>query len=307
MRNAFAEEITSLAIEYPNLVLLSGDIGNRLFDDLKSLNRCQFLNCGVAEANMIGVAAGMALSGILPVAYTITPFITTRCFEQIRVDVCYHEAPVVIVGTGSGLSYSSLGPTHHSLEDLAIMRTLPGMQVLAPADAMELRALLREAINSGKPTYMRIGKKGEKISYPDIPSLTIGKANVVRGGKQICLISCGLMLPVALNVARELEMLGCSAEVVSLHTIKPLDEDYLLDAAARFDHIVTLEEHGLIGGMFSAVSELFAKKGIAVRLHPFGTGDSFLHLNGSKDYAYEYFKINPEHILQKLVRLLNEQ
>ena len=154
---------------------------------------------------------------------------------------------------------------------------------------------------------MRIGKKGEKISYADVPSLTIGKANVVRSGKQICLISCGVMLPVALKVAGELEMLGYSAEVVSLHTIKPLDEVYLLDAAERFDHIITLEEHGLIGGMFSAISELFAKSGKAIRLHPFGTDYNFLHLNGSKDYAYEHFQIGPDHIMQKLVRLLNEQ
>ena len=129
MRNAFADEMTLLAATDKRVVVLSGDIGNKLFDKLKLVDEQRFYNCGIAEANMMGVAAGMAMSGLRPFVYTITPFATTRCFEQIRVDVCYHHAPVVIVGTGSGLSYSELGPTHHSLEDMAILRTLPGMRV----------------------------------------------------------------------------------------------------------------------------------------------------------------------------------
>ena len=132
MRNTFADEVTNLAKIDNRIMLLSGDIGNKLFDKFKAVDPSRFLNCGIAEANMIGVAAGLALNGLRPIVYTITPFTTTRCFEQIRVDICYHEAPVIIVGTGSGLSYAELGPTHHSLEDLAILRTLPGMQVIAP-------------------------------------------------------------------------------------------------------------------------------------------------------------------------------
>ncbi|NDH58070.1 MAG: transketolase, partial [Betaproteobacteria bacterium] len=133
-------------------------IGNRLFDKLRAQSPRQFMNCGVAEANMMGVAAGMGLCGLRPIVYTITPFTTTRCLEQIRVDVAYHESPVMIVGTGSGLSYASLGPTHHSLEDFAIFRAIPNLQILAPWDAPSLRSLLRQAMLSGKPTYMRIGK-----------------------------------------------------------------------------------------------------------------------------------------------------
>src|SRR5712691_8753697 len=161
MRNAFADEITKLGADDTRVVLLSGDIGNKLFDKFKQQAGNRFLNCGVAEANMMSIAAGMALSGLRPVIYTITPFTTTRCFEQIRVDVCYHKAPVIIVGTGSGLSYADLGPTHHSCEDMAILRTRPGMTVLAPADSTELRLALRQALSLGGPVYMRIGKKGE--------------------------------------------------------------------------------------------------------------------------------------------------
>ena len=164
MRNAFAVEVTKLGLEDPRIVLLTGDIGNKLFDQFKDKNEGCFFNCGIAEANMMGVAAGLALSGLRPIIYTITPFTTTRCYEQIRVDACYHNVPVIIVGTGSGLSYAELGPTHHSCEDLAIMRVLPNMTVLAPADEVELRQCLRTALKLKGPVYIRIGKKGEKIT-----------------------------------------------------------------------------------------------------------------------------------------------
>ena len=143
MRNAFAHEITQLAQQDERIVLLSGDIGNRLFDEFKDKCPGRFHNCGVAEANMIGVAAGLALSGLRPVCYTIAPFITYRCMEQIRVDACYHNVPVTIVGTGAGLAYASLGATHHSCEDIGMLRLLPGLVVMAPADAHEVRGCWR--------------------------------------------------------------------------------------------------------------------------------------------------------------------
>ena len=143
MRNAFAAEINAQAVSDSRVVLLSGDIGNRLFDPIKASAPDRFLNCGVAEANMMTVAAGMAMNGLRPVVYTIAPFVTTRCLEQIRVDVCYHQLPVVIVGVGAGLSYASLGATHHSCEDIALLRSLPNMTVISPADAHEVRGAAR--------------------------------------------------------------------------------------------------------------------------------------------------------------------
>ena len=161
MRNAFAHEATRLASTDSRVVLLSGDIGNRLFDDFKKKHPDRFYNCGVAEANMIGVAAGLAMSGLRPICYTITPFITYRCLEQIRVDVCYHNVPAIIVGTGSGLSYASLGGTHHSCEEMGMLRLLPNLTVVAPADEHEVRGTLQAALAQSGPVYMRIGKKGE--------------------------------------------------------------------------------------------------------------------------------------------------
>ena len=158
MRNAFAQEILAIARDNPRVVVLSGDIGNRLFDPYKAAFPDRFYNCGVAEANMVSMAAGLAASGLLPVCYTIAPFVTTRCLEQIKLDVCYHDVPVVIVGTGCGLSYAALGSTHHSFEDIAILRPLPGLRLASPADAPELRAVLRRAFDEPGPAYLRIGK-----------------------------------------------------------------------------------------------------------------------------------------------------
>src|SRR6516165_805709 len=204
MRNAFAAEITALAATNQRVVMLSGDIGNRLFDDFKVRCPGRFFNCGVAEANMIGVAAGMAFSGLRPVAYTITPFVTTRCLEQIRVDVCYHHVPVIIVGTGSGLSYASLGATHHSCEDIAFLRALPHMTVLCPGDAVEVKLALRAALAQDEPVYIRLGKKGEPVVHKRAPEFTIGKGIVVRRGQDVCLLSTGNMLALAMRAAEEL-------------------------------------------------------------------------------------------------------
>lgn len=285
MRNAFADEVTKLAKTDQRVVLLSGDIGNKLFDNFKSVDEKRFYNCGVAEANMMGVAAGMALCGLRPFVYTIAPFTTTRCFEQIRVDVCYHEAPVVIVGTGSGLSYASLGPTHHSLEDMAILRTLPGMRVVAPCDATELRLALRASLHEDGPVYIRIGKKGEPAVHAEPPNFKIGEAIVLRSGTDVALLSAGTIAAEALKAADMLAAAGISAEVVSFHTVKPLDLRYLELAVNQFRLIATVEEHGRIGGFGSAVAEWGAAHNAKVPQVAFGTDDEFLHEIGSQEYA----------------------
>ena len=304
MRNVFAAEITKLAQEDARVVLMSGDIGNKLFDKFKQIDERRFFNCGVAEANMMGVAAGMALSGLRPVIYTITPFTTTRCFEQIRVDACYHHAPVIIVGTGSGLSYAELGPTHHSLEDLAILRTLPGMSVLAPCDPIELRLSLRAALSQDGPVYIRIGKKGEPAIHPRDPDFQIGKAIVVRAGSEVALLSTGTMMPEVLMAADLLEASGISAEVVSVHSIKPLDAGYLASAAQRFKLIATIEEHGLIGGLGSAVSEWRAASDATFRQLSFGTPDEFMHEVGSQAYARAKYGLFAQNIAARVAAAL---
>jgi len=284
--------VTKLASANGRLVLLTGDIGNKLFDNYKRVDERRFFNCGVAEANMMGVAAGMALCGMRPVVYTITPFTTTRCFEQIRVDVCCHGAPVIIVGTGSGLSYADLGPTHHSLEDLAILRTLPGMRVLAPCDATELRLLLRAALEDDAPSYIRIGKKGEPLIHVRSPDLRIGEAIVISPGTDVALLATGTVMAEVVKASDRLRARDISAEVVSYHTVKPLDRAYLEVAKRRFPLLVTVEEHGRIGGFGSAVAEWRASQQSAPPLLMLGTPDEFMHEVGTQAYARDKYGLS---------------
>src|SRR2546421_2138649 len=301
MRNAFARQVTTLACEQSNVVLLSGDIGNRLFDDFKAKCPARFYNCGVAESNMVGVAAGMAMSGLRPICYTITPFITYRCMEQIRIDVCYHHTPVIIVGTGSGLSYASLGSTHHSCEEMGMLRLLPGLKVLAPADEMEVRACLKAALKQSDPVYMRIGKKGEPVLHTKEPELVIGKAIVMKEGKEICLLSAGTMLSESLEAARLLEEAGISTQVVSFHTIKPLDEAMLAEAFGKFKFVATVEEHSVLGGLGGSIAEWLADHPDArARLVRFGTRDEFLHETCEQEHAREYFGLTGPKIAANL-------
>ena len=295
MRDAFAREMTALAAERTDVTLLSGDIGNRMFDRYKQVAPERFFNCGIAEANMMSLAAGMALSGLRPVIYTITPFTTTRCLEQIRVGVAYHQAPVVIVGTGSGLSYAELGPTHHSLEDMAILRTLPGLNVLAPADSAELVAQLREALDSPYPTYMRIGKKGEPLLHGKDAQLGIGKANLLRDGTDLLVLGVGPILGEALKAAEALSTSGISVAVASLGGVKPLDGPFLAAMAGRFPHWLSLEEHGITGGLGSALLEWLADRdGQTIRLRRLGVPDAFLHELGNQAYTRSKLGLDAE-------------
>ena len=302
MRNAFADELTKLGVNDPRIVLLSGDIGNRLFDEYKANNEDRFFNCGIAEANMMGTAAGMALSGLRPFIYTITPFTTTRCYEQIRIDVCYHNVPVVIVGTGAGLTYAELGPTHHSLEDFAIMRVLPHMTVLAPADENELRQCMRAALEIDGPVYIRIGKKNEEIIPKKDDAFDIGQSITVRDGADVCLIGTGTLLPTVLEAAEILKTNGINARVESFHTIKPLDERTLKDTFLNYPIVAVVEEHNRIGGLGSSIAEWLAREdGDTGKLISFGTDDEFMHEVGTQDYARAKYGLTAENIAAQVL------
>jgi transketolase len=301
MRDAFAREMTMLATERSELVLLSGDIGNKMFDEFKEVAPERFLNCGIAEANMMSMAAGMALSGLRPVVYTIAPFTTSRCLEQIRVGVAYHQAPVVIVGTGSGLSYAELGPTHHSLEDMAIIRTLPGINVVAPADSKELVAQLRDALELPHPTYMRIGKKGEPTLHTEKAKLGIGKANLLRDGTDVLLIGVGPILGEALQAADALAEAGISVAVANMGGVKPLDEQFLAMMAVRYRRWYSLEEHGITAGLGTAVLEWLADAGgLSIRLRRIGVPDRFLHELGNQAYTRQQLGLDAEGIAKTI-------
>ncbi|MEE8530959.1 MAG: transketolase C-terminal domain-containing protein [Hyphomicrobium sp.] len=303
MRNAFADELTKLGNEDPRVVMLTGDIGNRLFDRFRATHAERFFNCGVAEANMMGVAAGMAMSGLRPIVYTITPFVTTRCLEQIRVDVCYHEAPVTIVAVGAGLSYAGLGPTHHSCEDISFLRSIPNMVVICPGDAWEVRAALRAALGQDRPVYIRMGKKGEPLVHANIPAdFVIGRAITIEDGKDVCLLSTGNMLPETIAAAHLLREKGVSVRAVSFHTVKPLDDSCLEETFTDFRLVATVEEHSLIGGLGAGVAEWVIDNAIRPRQFlRFGTKDAFFKLSGEQKFVREQLGLTGQQIADRIL------
>jgi transketolase len=307
MRNEFAKIVTEMAEADPRVVLLMGDIGNKLFDDYRKKFADRFYNCGVAEANMMSVASGLALNGFRPFVYSITPFITTRCLEQIRVGVCYHEAPVTIVGTGSGLSYTDLGPTHHSCEDISFLRSLPEMTVYAPADSLEVRACAKLILSQNHPAYMRIGKKGEPALHLHEPEFKVGEPYFMKKVDQarVCLLSTGTIGSVAKSLQASLQERGVPTSWASLPNIKPLQVESIRRLAAEHSVVVTLEEHSEIGGMGSAMAEFFIDNNMRkTRLLRFGTKDWFLHETGNQEYARRRYGLTPEAILPQVLSAL---
>jgi len=273
MRNAFAREMSRLAAIDPRVVLLSGDVGNRLFNSFKDEFPERFFNCGVAEANMTGMAAGLALCGLRPVTYSITPFSTTRCLEQIKIDVCYQ---------------------HHSFEDIALLRSLPNMTVVCPGDSVEVRLALRSALRHGGPVYIRLGKKNEPVIHGSEPPFEIGKGIVIRGGREVCLLSTGNMLPVAMEAAALLEEKGIRTGVVSLHTVKPIDSALLDQVFTTHELVATMEEHSVIGGLAGAVAEWLADRPrVGAKFLRFGIADAFLHGTGDQENARRISGLTP--------------
>ncbi|MBC8499152.1 MAG: hypothetical protein H8D39_01295, partial [Candidatus Atribacteria bacterium] len=260
MRDSFVKTIYEVGKENNKVFLLVGDIGDYLLRDFRRDFPERFLNLGIAEANMMGVAAGLAMSGKIPFIYTITPFATARCYDQIRVDVCYQNSNVKIIGVGSGISYSIAGSTHHSLEDIAIMRALPNMIVISPADPLETQEAIRAVVKHKGPVYVRLTLATEPLNYEKVNQYEIGKARLMRDGSDVGIIAAGELVGQALKAASQLESEGVSCRVINMHTIKPIDKEAIKKAVEENKAIITIEEHSIIGGLGSGVAEVIAEE-----------------------------------------------
>jgi transketolase len=256
MRNTFANTIVNLAISNPKLMLLTGDLGFSVFEPFIDKCPTQYINCGMMEQSMTGIAAGLASEGFLPIIYSIIPFVTMRNIEQIRNDICYQNLPVTIVGVGAGFSYGPYGHTHHALEDIGMLRTLPNLRILTPGDPYEVEKLTEQIFANPQPTYIRIGKKGEPILHKQTTKILIGKTITMKSGNDIALLSNSTMLDSTILVSEELKKVHINARVISIPTMKPLDVTDIIKSAEQTKLIVTIEEHSIIGGLGSLIAEI---------------------------------------------------
>lgn len=288
MRQACINTLIELAKEDKDIVLITPDLGFSILEPFFEAYPDRAINCGIAEQNAILIAAGLALSGKKPYVYTIIPFLTMRCFEQVRVDVAYMNTNVKLIGVGAGFTYGSAGATHHATEDIAIMRALPNMIVCAPADVQEAQELMKQSLLTNKPMYIRTGRHNRGI-INTCEKITIGKASIIEQGEDIAVISTSSILPDALDYCNKLKKQGRKPYFISMHTIKPLDTDLIKELIDRNVEIHTIEEHNIIGGLGSAVAEVIAESGKGVKFKRIGVPDKFCHAIGCQNYIKENF------------------
>lgn len=286
MRNTFAETLYEAGKVDPRIYIVVADI-SPAGSIAKFREECpeRFINCGVAEQAMIGICAGLALKGQRPFAYTIATFSLYRPFEMVRDDLCYQNLPVTVVGVGGGVVYSTLGGTHHAQEDVAIASALPNMTVLAPCDPLEVRDAARWCATQERgPVYLRLGKAGEpNLTEGARGAFEFGKLRWIREGSDVCILSYGVIMKKALEVADRLEQRGESVSVASVHTLKPLDQEGIASALARHKKVVVIEECAPSGALASRVKEIAWDSGARCRLHTFSLRDEFIHNYGSHD------------------------
>jgi transketolase len=302
MRKTFFETLEKIAKGDRDIFLLTADLGVKFLDSFRSFDPGRFINTGIAESNMIGVAAGLAMSGKNVYCYSIIPFLIMRTFEQIRIDICYNALNVKLLGSGGGLVYGAEGVTHHAIEDIALMRSLPNMAIVAPGDALEAKAVAEASVNYKGPLYIRFGRDMDPLVHKEEDfNFEIGKGIVINRGKDICLIATGSMLYLAELVTDSLKDKGLSVTLVSMHTIKPLDKGLVEECLKGHRVVFTIEEHNIIGGLGSAVCEVVAEsrfKGIFKRI---GIPDEYCSDIGKVDYLRQKVGLAPKNIVNMIL------
>ncbi|MEE3950894.1 transketolase family protein [Peribacillus frigoritolerans] len=295
-RKGFADALIRLGEKHDNLVVLDADCAKSNMTNLyKNRFPERFFNIGISECDLVGTAAGMAVAGKVPFANAYANFLTGRAFDQMRISVCYSNNNVKIVGHNAGTSAAQEGATHLPLEDISLMRSLPRMTVIVPADAVEMEKAVEAAYYHEGPIYLRVGKLPVPIVTKKEEPFKIGKAIKYREGSDITIISTGIMLDESLKAADELEKQGVSAELLHIHTIKPIDKEAIIASAAKTKHVITVEEHSIIGGLGSAVAEVLSESQPAI-LRRIGTNDRF-GVSGKMDELLDLFELRAHRII----------
>jgi transketolase len=282
MRNTAMKAIHRLARRDSRVVFIGSDLGAGVLDEMRAELPDRFFMEGVSEQAIVGMAAGLAMDGYIPYVNTIATFLTRRCYEQVAVDLCLHNLPVRLIASGGGAVYAPLGPTHMATDDLALLRPLPNMTIVAPCDAPEMDRVMDASLDVAGPLYVRIAKGGDPVvSRSDVP-FEIGRSITMRAGDEVVFAGTGVMTTAALDAATLLAAGGIRAGVLHVHTVKPLDDAALLAAAAGAALVVSVEEHSRIGGLGGAIAELFADAGVRVPLLRLGLPDRFISTYGSQ-------------------------
>lgn len=308
MRDSFVNSIYKVTKVNSNVLCIVGDIGAFLLRDYIKDFPSNYYNLGAAEANMVGVAAGLAMSGKIPFVYSITPFITARVYEQIKLDVCYNGANVKLVGVGSGVSYGTMGSTHHSLEDIAIMRALPNMVIISPSDPLEVEEAVFAAMKYNGPVYIRLTLSSNALDYKR-GNFKIGKARIVKKGKDAAIVATGDMVSIAKEASVVLKKNNINTYVVNIHTIKPIDETLIKKLSRECKAIVSIEEHSTVGGLGSAVSSIISQypKNKA-RYKIMGFNDVFCReYSKDKQKIFDKHDLSKEHLVRTMLSLYNSR
>jgi transketolase len=308
VRKAAMGAIYALAKRDARVVFVGSDLGAGTLAEMQAEMPERFFMEGISEAAIIGMAAGLAMDGYIPYVNTIATFLTRRCYEQIAVDLCLQRLPVRLIASGGGSVYAPLGPTHMALEDIAIMRALPGMTIVVPADAPEMARAIDASLEIAGPVYVRIAKGGEPVSSrADLP-FVLGSAIALRPGDEVLFVGTGTMTTSALLAAEALEADGIVAGVLHVHTVKPLDERALISAAEHAGLVVSVEEHSRIGGLGSAVAEVLLDAELATPLLRLAFPDRFIHSYGSQEFALGQAGLLPHQIAASVrARLANRR
>ncbi len=303
--DVFSETLMSLAEKDKDIVVVTGDSrGSAKLVPFAEKYPQQLVEIGIAEQNLVGVAAGLAACGKKVFAVSPACFLTARALEQIKNDVSYSDYPVKLVGISAGVSYGALGSTHHSLHDFAVLQAIDNLDIVVPADNFETRAALEAAVNYPRPLYLRFGKKPMVHLHRSEPKFQIGKALLLREGKDISFLAIGETVAQALIAAEQLEEEGVHASVVSVHTLKPLDTETILNIAKQSKGIITVEEHSVFGGLGSTVAALLMQEKVFVPLKIVGMIDEF-HVSGSQEEIFAHYGITPTGLAEKAKELLS--
>jgi transketolase len=305
MRKVFINKLFEAAKKNRNIVLISGDLGFSVVEEFAQTLPGQFINAGIAEQNMTGVAAGLAMAGKKVFTYSIANFPTLRCLEQVRNDVCYHDVDVTVVSVGAGFAYGSQGYTHHGLEDAAILRTLPNMKICVPSDEDETERSVDLILNTKGPFYLKLDKGKVNAGSDQPEEFGLGRVRVLLPGQHVLIAAQGSIASEAMEAANTLEKMGISAEVWSVPWLKPLDEEAITDAGKRFSLIVTVEEAQKFGGLGSAFSEVIASSPektarVLIKAVP----DTILHRAYSQQAARKLLNLDASSIAKEIAVIL---